>query len=187
MDRTLPPEKAGENRAGTKPAGARRLARTWRLATLPGPAFLGTAGMAAGAASTPDELPPSLIGPREVIDAAMHWISTGIEVAGVLIIVVGAAVSTLLFIHAGLVTVGWPGAFRLYRANLGRGILLGLELLVAADIIGTIAVTPSFRSLGVLGLIVLIRTFLSFSLEVEIEGRWPWQRHDKDRDSTQRL
>ena len=187
MNRTLPPETAGENRAGMKPAGARRLARTWRLATLLGPAFLGTAGMAAGAASTPDELPPSLIGPREVIDAAMHWISTGIEVAGVLIIVVGAAVSTLLFIHAGLVTVGWPGAFRLYRANLGRGILLGLELLVAADIIGTIAVTPTFRSLGVLGLIVLIRTFLSFSLEVEIEGRWPWQRHEADRGSTERF
>ena len=105
----------------------------------------------------------------------------------ILIIVVGAAVSTLLFVHAGLVTVGWPAAFRLYRANLGRGILLGLELLVAADIIGTIAVTPTFRSLGVLALIVLIRTFLSFSLEVEIEGRWPWQRHEKDRDSTQRL
>ena len=58
----------------------------------------------------------------------------------------------------------------------GRAILLGLELLVAADIIGTVAITPSFESLGILALIVLIRTFLSFSLEVEIEGRWPWQK-----------
>ena len=63
-----------------------------------------------------------------------------------------------------------------YRANLGRGILLGLELLVAGDIIGTVAVTPSFENLAILGLIVIIRTFLSFSLEVEIEGRRPWQR-----------
>jgi uncharacterized membrane protein len=70
----------------------------------------------------------------------------------------------------------WQGALRLYRANLGRGILLGLELLVAADIIGTVAVTPSLANLAVLGGIVLIRTFLSFSLEVEIEGRWPWAR-----------
>ena len=73
---------------------------------------------------------------------------------------------------------GWAGAFRGYRANLGRGILLGLELLVAADIIGTVAVTPSFQTLGVLAMIVLIRTFLSFSLEVEIEGQWPWRRRE---------
>src|SRR4051812_4203620 len=113
---------------------------------------------------------------REMIDAGMRWIATGIEVTGVAIIVIGAASATVVFLYGGLVTVGWPAAFRRYRANLGRGILLGLELLVAADIIGTVAVTPSFENLAVLALIVLIRTFLSFSLEVEIEGRWPWQR-----------
>jgi uncharacterized membrane protein len=119
---------------------------------------------------------------RAAVDAALEWISTGIEVAGVGIIVVGAVAATVVFLYGGFVTVGWPAAFRLYRANLGRGILLGLELLVAADIIGTVAVTPSFENLAVLGLIVLIRTFLSFSLEVEIEGRWPWQR-GKDAES----
>ena len=131
--------------------------------------------------------------PREMINTALEWISTGIEVTGVGIIVVGAAAATLIFVHGGLVSVGWPAAFRLYRANLGRGILLGLELLVAADIIGTVAVTPSFENLAILGLIVLIRTFLSFSLEVEIEGHWPWQRaraeasgDEKDR-TTQRF
>jgi uncharacterized membrane protein len=119
----------------------------------------------------------SEMGPtRALIDQGMHWIATGIEVVGVGIIVTGAAAATVLFVYGGLGGVGWPAAFRLYRANLGRGILLGLELLVAADIIGTVAVTPSFQNLAVLGLIVLIRTFLSFSLEVEIEGRWPWQR-----------
>ena len=117
---------------------------------------------------------------RATIDAAMHWIATGIEVTGVGIIVIGAVAATVLFLHGGLVTVGWPAAFRRYRANLGRGILLGLELLVAADIIGTVAVTPSFQNLAVLGLIVLIRTFLSFSLEVEIEGHWPWRRAEQE-------
>lgn len=63
-----------------------------------------------------------------------------------------------------------------FRRVLGRGILIGLELLVAADIIRTVAVTPTLESVGVLALIVLIRTFLSWSLEVEISGRWPWQK-----------
>jgi uncharacterized membrane protein len=73
----------------------------------------------------------------------------------------------------------FPAAYRQYRGDLGRAILLGLEFLVAADIIGTVAVDPTFRSLGVLGLIVLIRTFLSFALEVEIQGRWPWQGRER--------
>jgi uncharacterized membrane protein len=106
----------------------------------------------------------------------MHPIATLIEVAGVGIIVISALVAAGLFLRKGFSTRGWHQAYEGFRANLGRGILLGLELLVAADIIGTVAVTPSFENLGVLAVIVLIRTFLSFSLEVEIEGRWPWQR-----------
>lgn len=62
------------------------------------------------------------------------------------------------------------------RRRLARVTLLGLELLVAADILATIAARPTFASLGVLALLVLIRTFLSFALEVEIEGKWPWMR-----------
>lgn len=115
-------------------------------------------------------------GPRAAIKPLLEFVSTCIEVSGVGIIVVGALASTLYFLYGGLFGVGWPGAFHQYRANLGRGILLGLELLVAADIIGTVAVTPSIDNLVILALIVLIRTFLSFSLEVEIEGRWPWRR-----------
>lgn len=61
------------------------------------------------------------------------------------------------------------------RQSIGQGILLGLELLVAGDIIRTVVVGPTFTSVGVLAVIVLIRTFLSFSLEVELTGRWPWQ------------
>jgi uncharacterized membrane protein len=62
------------------------------------------------------------------------------------------------------------------RGRLGRGILLGLDFLVAADIIHTVAVDLNFQTVGVLPVIVLIRTFLSFTLDVELTGRWPWQR-----------
>jgi uncharacterized membrane protein len=115
-------------------------------------------------------------GLQAAVDAAMHLIATGIEVAGVAIIVTSAVISAYLYLREGR-RAGWGPAYERFRANLGRGILLGLELLVAADIIGTVAVTPSFENLGILAAIVLIRTFLSVSLEVEIEGRWPWQRH----------
>jgi Protein of unknown function (DUF1622) len=66
----------------------------------------------------------------------------------------------------------------IYRRRLGQAVLLGLELLVPADIIGTVAVEPTLRSVAVLGLIVLVRTFLSMALEVEMDGRLPWRRHD---------
>jgi uncharacterized membrane protein len=69
-----------------------------------------------------------------------------------------------------------PDNYRLVRRQVGRSILLGLELLVAADIVRTVAVTPTVTNIAVLGGIILIRTFLSFSLELEITGRWPWQQ-----------
>jgi len=81
-------------------------------------------------------------------------------------------------VRAALGLTGGQGleeAYRIVRTVFGRSILLGLEFLVAADIIRTVAVQPSLQNVAVLGLIVLIRTFLSFSLEVEIDGRWPWQ------------
>ena len=68
-------------------------------------------------------------------------------------------------------------AYREARRRIGRSVLLGLEVLVAGDIIRTVAVTPSFRTVGVLAVIVAVRTFLSFTLEVEITSRWPWQQH----------
>ena len=126
---------------------------------------------------------------RNAIDTALHWTATGIEVAGVAIIVAGALIATVAFLRRGP-AAGWAQAYRRYRADLGRGILLGLELLVAADIICTVAATPTLQSMAVLGLIVLIRTFLSFSLEVEIEGRLPWRAAEaeaaRDRDAAPR-
>jgi len=71
-------------------------------------------------------------------------------------------------------------AYRSTRQEIGRSILLGLEILVAGDIIRTVATTPTFASVGVLALIVGIRTFLSWSLELEITGRWPWQASIQD-------
>ncbi|MCI0580582.1 MAG: DUF1622 domain-containing protein, partial [Chloroflexi bacterium] len=95
---------------------------------------------------------------------------------GVAVIVLGILLATALFLRGR-----WPGGagmagFQSYRHNIGRAILLGLEILVAADIIQTVAVEPTFQSVGVLAIIVLVRTFLSFTLELELEGRWPWQR-----------
>jgi uncharacterized membrane protein len=113
------------------------------------------------------------------VDAAMHLIATAIEVVGVGVIVLGALLASARFLRRGFGSNRWNEAYECFRADLGRGILLGLEFLVAGDIIGTVAVAPTFESLGVLAAIVLIRTFLSFSLEVEIEGRWPWRRHSR--------
>jgi len=112
-----------------------------------------------------------------VLNEALHGIATGVEIAGVAVILIGAVSATWIFLWGGSSRAAWSEAFHRYRANLGRGILLGLELLVAADIIGTVAVEPTVENLTVLGLIVLIRTFLSFSLQVEIDGCLPWRRH----------
>ena len=120
------------------------------------------------------------------VDAAMHLIATAIEVVGVAVIVVGALLASARFLRRGFGLHSWTEAYERFRADLGRGILLGLEFLVAGDIIGTVAVAPTFESLGVLAAIVLIRTFLSFSLEVEIEGRWPWHRHCRARGDNER-
>ena len=109
-------------------------------------------------------------------DWALHQIALLVEGAGIAVIVVGALVAAAIA-AAGLLRGGsGEQAYASLRRNLARSILLGLELLVAADIIGTVAVEPTLENLYVLGLIVLIRTFLSFSLEVEIEGRWPWRK-----------
>ncbi|WP_375402006.1 DUF1622 domain-containing protein [uncultured Sphingomonas sp.] len=108
--------------------------------------------------------------------AWIEWVTRAVEVTGVAIIVIGAFGSLAAF-ALGLVgrRGGREALIDRFRSNLGRSILLGLEFLVAADIVNTVAIEPTLDSLAVLAGIVLIRTFLSFSLEVEIEGRWPWQ------------
>jgi uncharacterized membrane protein len=107
---------------------------------------------------------------HDVIDV----IGAALDVAGVIVIVVGAILATVFAIRSLLRKSG--PVYAPFRRFLGRSILLGLELLVAADIIKTVAISPTLESVAVLGGIVLIRTFLSFSLELEITGRWPWQQ-----------
>ena len=94
----------------------------------------------------------------------------------------GVVLATMLFALHGARDRNWRQAYTTYRANLGRGILLGLELLVGADIISTITAPLTLQTVGLLGLVVLIRTFLSFSLETEIEGCWPWRRAARSDD-----
>lgn len=109
------------------------------------------------------------------IHGTIGWLARALEIGGVAVIVIGVLIATALFLRQGWGS-NWRDAYEHYRANLGRGILLGLELLVGADIIGTIIAPLTFKSVGLLALVVLIRTFLSFALETEIEGVWPWQR-----------
>jgi uncharacterized membrane protein len=101
-----------------------------------------------------------------------------IDAAGVAVIVSGALLATATFVIRGR-DAGSVTAYRSYRQALSRAILLGLEFLVAADIVRTVAIDPSFTSAGVLAVIVVIRTFLSMSLELEISGRWPWQQRER--------
>jgi uncharacterized membrane protein len=110
-----------------------------------------------------------------------HDVAKAIELVGIAIIALGAVINLVLFARRAFDPAERVEAMATLRSNFGRSILLGLEFLIAADIINTVAVTPTLQSVIVLGAIVLIRTFLSFSLELEIEGRWPWQRRADDK------
>jgi uncharacterized membrane protein len=103
---------------------------------------------------------------------AVELVARCLEGAGVAVIVVGALLATVLAIRN---LVRREPTYDRFREKLGRSILIGLEFLVAGDICRTVAVTPTLENVAILGLIVLVRTFLSFALELEISGRWPWQ------------
>jgi uncharacterized membrane protein len=109
---------------------------------------------------------------REVIE----WVALSIEMLAV-IVIVGAVIMAAT--PSGMLRtrsqVERGDAFSAYKQRMGRGLLLGLELLLAADIIGTVALPPTLQSLAALGLLALIRSFLSWSLDVEIDGCWPWR------------
>jgi uncharacterized membrane protein len=111
----------------------------------------------------------------EGFDQSIKWVAVGIESIAIGIIVVGAITTTLIFLVRVIKEGALDDCYRTFRSDFGKAVLLGLEFLIASDIVGTVAVGPTFRDLGILGLLVVIRTFLSFSLELEITGRWPWQ------------
>jgi uncharacterized membrane protein len=113
----------------------------------------------------------------KTIDAILdviEYFAVAIEILAVAIIVVGISWATYAFLTHRAARHD-PNRDKIYRQRLGRTLLVGLEVLVAADIVRTVALDPSLESVGILGLLVLIRTFLSWSLVVEIERRWPWQ------------
>jgi uncharacterized membrane protein len=109
--------------------------------------------------------------------STIETLGMAVDAAGVLVIVLGILLATFKALIAR--SPAGVDRYSAYRQSLGRAILLGLELLVAGDIIRTVAVSPTLENLAVLGAIVLIRTFLSFSLEMEVNGRWPWQPRPK--------
>ncbi len=111
---------------------------------------------------------------------ALEWVVKGIEILGVAILVAGVLLS--LWSYAGdLRRHDRTVAYERLRANVGRTILLGLEVLIVADIVLTVAIDSTIESAITLGVIVLVRTFLSFSLEIELDGVVPWHRRDAQR------
>lgn len=104
-------------------------------------------------------------------------LGTVVDALGIIIIVLGLILSILIFFKDWFKEGGLKLSYIRLRQNLGRAILLGLEFLVAGDIIRSVGGNdPTFTSIAILGLIVIIRTFLSFTFELEVEGRWPWQK-----------
>lgn len=109
-------------------------------------------------------------GDFELAHAAADWLAvTAIAVIGVAVVVAIAS--------AGLMATrrAWGAAFEVFKRRMGRGLLIGLDLLIAADIIETVTLEPTVENIGGLGLLVVIRTFLSWAIFLEIEERWPWQ------------
>jgi len=117
--------------------------------------------------------------PEAPVEGMLHWVAyaaTGIELLAVVIIVVVIVFGTVSYSLKILARQADQTTYTDFRHRIGRALLLGLEILVAADIIRTVVLEPTLNNVLVLGLLVLIRTFLSWSLVLEIEERWPWQR-----------
>lgn len=116
----------------------------------------------------------------ERIIEIVEYFALAIEILAVLIIVVGIFVAMGRYSYRGILQQDDRERYRDLKVHLGKSLLLGLEILVAADIIRTVALEATLESVVVLGLLVMIRTFLSWALIVEIEGRWPWQPERKE-------
>ena len=109
----------------------------------------------------------------------IRGVSDVMDALGVAVVPVGVLWGLILFAK-DLYTQNSSEAYKAFRIQIVRSLILGLEVLVAGDVIRTVAISPTLMSVGVLGAIVLIRCFLSWSLTLEIDGRWPWQSAPKD-------
>ena len=116
----------------------------------------------------------------ETVRQLIEWVALSIEVLAVAVIV-GAIVMAVVSGGRWRTDAVRSDIFTDYKRRMGRGLLLGLELLLAADIVGTVALTPTLQSLASLGLLAVIRSFLSWSLDVEIDGCWPWRMRAEGR------
>lgn len=118
---------------------------------------------------------------EDLLQRAGEWGALAVEAIGVVVLVAGALFGVGVYLWKRVRDRPGATAYRDARLAVGRALLLGLELLVAAEIVRTVLVEPTLTNVGVLGLIVLIRVFLSFALEIELHNRWPWE---PERDRT---
>lgn len=125
----------------------------------------------------------SVTGGDRILDV-IEYAALAIEILAVLIIVVTMFYAMIRYSIRGILQAGGEGRYRALKIQLGRGLLLGLEILVAADVVRTVALEATLESVAILGLLVVIRTFLSWALIVELEGRWPWQPERSPADGT---
>jgi uncharacterized membrane protein len=119
-------------------------------------------------------------------ETILDWIelaALAIEIIAVAIIAGAIVYSIIRFFVQSIIQPDKGAQYKQLKVSLGKSLLLGLEILVAADIVRTVALEATFESVIVLGLLVLIRTFLSWALVVEIEGRWPWQPRREGEES----
>lgn len=108
----------------------------------------------------------------EGIKLFFEWSATGIELVTIVLIIIASAFGTLRFLFQLNQTI--PDAYKQFKVHLGKMLILALEFMVAADIIRTVALDQTLQNVLILAILVAVRTFLSWSLSVEIEGRWPW-------------
>ncbi len=115
----------------------------------------------------------------EEIKIYIAYVAKAVEIVGIIAIIIGTFLALGKFVatRQGIT----PRSYKILRQDLGKAILLGLEILVAGDIIGTVVTEPTMERVLVLAVIVLIRTFLSLSIEVEIQGKFPWQKSSSER------
>lgn len=110
----------------------------------------------------------------------VEYVAVAIEILAIVIIVISIVAATWTYLQRRLRRQNTVGSYQQYRAQLGSGLLLGLEILVAADVIRTVALEQTLQSVATLGVLVLIRIILGWSIVVEIERRWPWQSERAD-------
>jgi uncharacterized membrane protein len=112
----------------------------------------------------------------ETIRSVMEWSAVGIDILAVVVILAGVVVATLnRSVIRAFSRLDRPGVESHFKQQVGNGLLMGLDLLVAADVIRTVALESTLRNVATLGLLVAVRIVLTWSLVIELEGRWPWQ------------